>query len=260
MTAVRALGAGLRTPEGAVILHDVTWTVTASDRWVIVGPNGSGKTSLLRLVSAQTRPSFGTIEVLGERLGRTDMRELRKRIGVASAAVADQLRPGLSAHDAVVTAHFGALEPWWHEYPPEAHQRAEELLATMGCADFASRPIQTLSQGERQRVLLARALMPRPGLVLLDEPAAGLDLPAREGLVARIASLASDAAAPPMVLVTHHVEEIPPGMTHALALRDGGVVEQGRIDDVLTGDVLSAAFGLTVKVERREGRWAAWAH
>ena len=257
--AVRMAAAGLRAPTGAVILDGVDWVVSPGDRWVIVGANGSGKTSLLRLAGAQSRPSMGTVDVLGERLGRTDLRELRRRIGVASAAISEQLRPALSAHDTVVTARHGALEPWWHDYDADDHARADELLDAMGCAAFAQRPLATLSQGERQRVLLARALMPRPGLLLLDEPAAGLDLPAREGLVARLAVLTADATAPPMVLVTHHVEEIPPGTSHALLLRRGRLVASGAIDATLTAEALSDAFELPVRVEHRDGQWAAWA-
>jgi len=253
-----ARAAGLDAP-GTTILDGIDWDVRADQRWVVLGANGSGKTSLLRLAGAQTRPTRGSVDVLGQRLGRTDLRELRRRIGVASAAVTDQLRPGLSAHDAVVTARHGALEPWWHDYTAEDHHRADELLAAMGCAPFAARPIASLSQGERQRVVLARALMPNPGLLLFDEPAAGLDLPAREELVGRLSLLAVDPTAPPLVLVTHHVEEIPLGITHALLMRDGHVVATGEIDETLTADALSATFRLPVKVERRDGRWAAWA-
>jgi len=258
--AVCAQGAGLSAPSGTVILDGIDWVVRSSDRWVIVGANGSGKTSLLRLAGAQLRPSRGTVDVLGRRLGRTDLRELRRRIGVASTAVTDQLRPGLSAHDAVVTALHGALEPWWHDYGAADHLRADELLETMGCGPLRDRMIGSLSQGERQRVVLARALMPRPGLLLLDEPAAGLDLPARETLVSRLARLAGDPTAPPIVLVTHHVEEIPPGVTHALLLRGGRVIAGGPIAETMTAGTLSDTFGLPVRVEHREGRWAAWAH
>jgi iron complex transport system ATP-binding protein len=260
VNAIVARQAVVKAPTGATILDRVDWDVDEADRWVIVGANGSGKTTLLRLAGAQARPSHGTVDVLGHRLGRTDLRDLRRRIGVASAAVTDQLRLTLSAHDAVVTARHGALEPWWHEYAAEDHARADELLRAMGCEAFARRPLASLSQGERQRVVLARALMPRPGLLLLDEPAAGLDLPAREALVHRLALLAADRTAPPMVLVTHHVEEIPPGVTHALVLRNGRVVAGGKIADTMTPSVLSEAFGLPVKVEHRDGRWAAWAH
>ena len=250
--------ARLRAPTGAAILDGIDWRVGPTDRWVIVGPNGSGKTSLLRLAGAQIRPTSGTVDVLGRRLGRTDMRELRRHIGVASSAVDDLLRPTLSAHDTVVTARHGALEPWWHSYEPADHARADELLDAMGCGALRDRALVTLSQGERQRVVIARALMPRPGLLLLDEPAAGLDLPAREDLVTRLAVLAGDPDAPPMVLVTHHLEEIPPGITHALLLRDGRVVAAGPIGDTLTAPLLSTAFGLAVNLAHRDGRWTAW--
>ena len=257
--AIYARGAGLRAPDGTVILADIDWQVRPGDRWVLVGANGSGKTSLLRLAGAQTRPATGTVDVLGERLGRTDLRELRRRIGVASAAIADQLRPGLSAHDTVVTARHGALEPWWHDYEAADHDRANELLDAMGCTAFAHRMLGSLSQGERQRVLLARALMPRPGLLLLDEPAAGLDLPAREDLVDRLARLTADEASPPMVLVTHHIEEIPPGITHALVLRGGRRVASGPVESTISDATLSEAFGRAVTVLRRDERWSAWA-
>jgi iron complex transport system ATP-binding protein len=257
--AVVARDATLAAPTGATILAGIDWEVGRGDRWVVVGANGSGKTSLLRLAGAQVRPTSGTVDVLGRRLGRTDLRELREHIGVASAAVTDQLRPGLSAHDAVVSAQHGALEPWWHEYTAADHARADELLDAMGCGALRDRALATLSQGERQRVVIARALMPQPELLLLDEPAAGLDLPAREALVARLAALARDGSAPPMVLVTHHVEEVPPGATHALLLRRGRVVVAGPIEQALTAPLLSAAFEIDVRVSRREGRWTAWA-
>jgi iron complex transport system ATP-binding protein len=256
--AVVARDATLAAPTGAEILAGIDWEVGPADRWVIVGANGSGKTSLLRLAGAQSRPTSGTVDVLGHRLGRADLRQLRERIGVASAAVTDQLRHGLSAHDAVVTARHGALEPWWHEYTASDHARADELLVAMGCGPLRDRPIGTLSQGERQRVVVARALMPHPELLLLDEPAAGLDLPAREALVNRLAALARDASAPPMVLVTHHVEEVPPGTTHALLLRGGQVVAAGPVDETLTAGSLTEAFGIDVHVARRDGRWTAW--
>jgi len=256
--AVAAREARLRAPTGAVILDGIDWEVGTADRWAVVGPNGSGKTSLLRLAGAQVRPTSGTVDVLGRRLGRTDMRELRRHIGVASSAVSEQLRLTLSAHDAVVTARYGALEPWWHAYEPGDHARADELLDAMGCGAMRDRALVTLSQGERQRVVIARALMPRPGLLLLDEPAAGLDLPAREDLVGRLATLARDPQAPPMVLVTHHLEEIPPGVTHALLLRAGRVVAAGPVGDTLTAPLLSEAFGLAVHLEHRDDRWTAW--
>jgi len=258
-SAVVARRACLRAPSGARILDCIDWQVGAADRWVVLGSNGSGKTSLLRLAGAQVRPTSGTVDVLGRRLGRTDMRELRRHIGVASTAVSEQLRPTLSAHDAVVTARHGALEPWWHAYEPDDHARADELLDAMGCGALRDRALVTLSQGERQRVTIARALMPCPGLLLLDEPAAGLDLPAREDLLARLALLAGHPDAPPMVLVTHHLEEIPPGITHVLLLRDGRAVAAGPIDETLTAALLSDTFGFAVSVACRDGRWTAWA-
>jgi iron complex transport system ATP-binding protein len=256
--AVVARGACLAAPTGAVILDHVDWEVGSDDRWAVVGANGSGKTSLLRIVGAQSRPTSGIVDVLGRRLGRTDLRELRRHIGVASAAVTEQLRSGVTAHDAVVTARYGALEAWWHEYTAADHARADELLGAMGCASLRDRTLGTLSQGERQRVVVARALMPEPELLLMDEPAAGLDLPAREALVNRLAALARDHAAPPMVLVTHHLEEVPPGTTHALLLRRGRVVAAGRVEDTLTAPALSEAYELPVHVARRDGRWTAW--
>jgi iron complex transport system ATP-binding protein len=257
--AVVARGATLAAPPGTTILTGIDWEVGQGDRWVIVGANGSGKTSLLRIVGAQVRPTSGAVDVLGERLGHTDLRGLRRRIGVASAAVVDQLRPGVTAHDAVVTARYGALEAWWHDYTDADHARADGLLDTMGCSALRDRSFGTLSQGERQRVVVARALMPEPELLLLDEPAAGLDLPAREALVGRLAVIARDSAAPPMVLVTHHLEEVPPSVTHALLLRRGGVVAAGPVEQTLTAEALSEAFEIAVHVARRDGRWAAWA-
>jgi iron complex transport system ATP-binding protein len=241
------------------LVRDIDWAVEPEQRWVIVGPNGSGKTTLMRIASLYLHPSTGTVDVLGNRLGRVDVRTLRRRIGLASGGLSAILRPDLLAVDAVMTARFAALEPWWHQYDATDRDRARELLDRMGVGHAADRPLATLSDGERQRVALARTLMNDPELLLLDEPAAGLDLAAREDLVARLADLAGDAAAPPLVLVTHHVEEVPPGFTHALLLRDGAVVAAGPIDDALTADTLSVAFGLPVRLDRRDGRFWAWA-
>jgi iron complex transport system ATP-binding protein len=258
LAAVVMTGAVLRAESGAPILGPVDWCVGRGERWVVLGANGSGKTSLLRLAGAERRPTAGRVVVLGHRLGAVDMRWLRSLIGVASAAVSDQLRPTSVAHDVVLTAKHGALEPWWHDYDDGDHLRADELLDFMGCAAFAQRMFATLSQGERQRVLLARALMAEPQLLLLDEPAAGLDLPARELLVSRLSALFGDLAAPTIVLVTHHVEEIPPGVTHALLLRSGLAVAAGPIETVLREETMSAAYGIDITLEHREGRWAAW--
>jgi iron complex transport system ATP-binding protein len=256
--AIDMRAATLRAESGQTIVGPVDWRVEADERWVVLGANGSGKSSLLRLAGAERRPTSGSVDVLGHRLGRVDMRDLRARIGVAGVAVADQLRPTISANEAVITARHGALEVWWHDYDRTDHERAAELLDFVGCAPLGDRQFATLSQGERQRVLLARALMAQPALLLLDEPAAGLDLPARELLVDRLTALVADATAPTMVLVTHHVEEIPVGITHALLLRAGQVVAGGPSDETLNSSTMSTAYGLDVVVERRGGRWTAW--
>ena len=245
--------------DRTTILDGISWTVHAGERWIVLGPNGSGKTSLLRIASLWEHPSHGRVEVLGEVLGRTDVRSLRTRIGFASAAFADLLRTSLTAVEIVMTGRHGALEPWWHEYHDADRAQARDLLARLGAGHTADRAFAALSAGERQRVLLARAFSGDPGLVLLDEPTAGLDLGAREDLVGRLGALASSDTAPPVVLVTHHVDEIPPGFTHALLLRDGRVHTSGPLDDVLTSSALTAVFGIGLRLERRDGRWLAWA-
>ena len=254
--ALRLAGVGLDL-DGRRVLDDVGWSVARGERWVVLGRNGSGKTSLLRIASLYLHPSEGTVEVLGERLGHTDVRRLRARVGVASAAMADLLRPALPAVDVVMTAKHAALEPWWHDYGESDRARALALLDRLGCAALAGQRFGTLSSGERQRVQLARTLMADPGLLLLDEPTAGLDLGGREDLVRRLADLAGDATTPPTVLVTHHVEEIPPSFGHALLLRDGRVQAAGPIDDVLTAEALSVCFGVPLELERRDDRWTA---
>jgi len=254
--ALRLDGVSVVRPP-TTILDRVDWTVCAGERWVVLGPNGSGKTTLMRLAALYLHPSSGTVDVLGHRLGRVDVRRLRTRIGFVSPAFADLLRPEVTAVDAVMTAREAALETWWHSYGPEDRRAALALLDRTGAAGLADRSFGTLSSGERQRVLIARSLWGEPGLVLLDEPTAGLDLGAREDLVARLAHLADDPSTPPTVLVTHHVEEIPPGFTHALVLRAGRVVAAGPIAEVLTAETLSAAFGLPLLLDRRDGRYAA---
>jgi iron complex transport system ATP-binding protein len=243
--------------DEAVLLHHVDWTVERHERWVVLGPNGSGKTSLLRLASLYDHPSRGTVIVDGEELGHTDVRTLRTRIGLASPAFGDLLRPGLTATEVVMTARYAALEPWWHRYDDDDRRHAEALLDRFGVGQAAGRAVATLSSGERQRVLLARAFSGTPALVLLDEPTAGLDLGAREDLVARLGSTAQDPTSPPTVLVTHHVEEIPAGTTHVLLLRDGRVQAAGPIATVLTEDALAAAFGLPLSLVHDDGRWTA---
>ena len=246
--------------DGRTILAPLDWTVRADERWLVLGANGSGKTTLVRIASLYEHPSGGTVEVLGERLGRTDVRVLRRRIGLASAALAQQFRQELPAIDIVMTARYAALEPWWHEYTEHDRQQALHCLERMGVGQFADRPIATLSSGEQQRVFLARSLMNEPGIVLLDEPSARLDLGGREQLVAALGELVDDPSAPPLVLVTHHVDEVPIGMTHALLLRDGQVVAAGPMSEALTAETLSDCFGLPLVLERRsDGRLSAWA-
>jgi len=246
--------------DGRQILAPLDWTVRNDERWLVLGANGSGKTTLVRIASLYEHPSSGTIDVLGERLGRADVRVLRRRIGVASAALAQQFRVELTAEDIVMTAKYAALEPWWHEYDDADRAQARRCLDRMGVGAFAHRPIATLSSGEQQRVFLARTLMNDPGLVILDEPSARLDLGGREQLVGALSELVDDPSAPPLVLVTHHVDEVPIGMTHALLLREGQVVAKGPIARALTAATLSECFGLDLVLERRgDGRLTAFA-
>ena len=242
-----------------LILAPIDWRVRDAERWLVLGANGSGKTTLLRIASMYEHPSAGRVEVLGERLGRTDVRELRRRVGYMSAALAAQIRPELRARDVVMTARYAALEPWWHRYTTADEAQAEACLDRMGVGWTADRSLGTLSSGEQQRVLLARTLMNDPGVLLLDEPSARLDLGGREQLVTALSELTLDPAAPPLVLVTHHLDEVPPGMTHVLMLRDGQVVAKGPIGRHLTAANLSATFGMPLQLERRaDGRLSAW--
>lgn len=253
--AVRFDGVGL-DKGGRPVVDRLDWAVGPGERWVVLGPNGSGKTSTVMLAAAYDHPTRGTVDVLGCRLGRVDVRALRLRIGLVSASVAKLLRPTVQAADVVMTARFGALEPWWHHYSGADRARAHGLLADAGFDYLADAPFGVLSEGERQQVLLARALMNQPELVLLDEPAAGLDLGARERLLQRLAALAADPDTPPIVFVTHHVEEVPVGFTHALLLRAGRAVAEGPLDEALTSETLSAAFGLRLRLARDGGRFA----
>jgi len=240
------------------VLGPIDLTVRAGERWVVLGPNGSGKTSLMRILSLYQYPSTGTVEVLGERWGRTDVRELRKRIAMASAAMREQLRDDLVARDVVMTARHAALETWWHSYTANDRERAQWCLEQLQAESLADRTFGSLSSGEQQRVLLARTLMTDPGLLLFDEPAAGLDLAGREQLLGDLERLAASVDTPPVVLITHHTEEIPDHFTHALLLREGLTVDSGTIDDVMTASNLTATFGLELELERVRGRWQAW--
>jgi iron complex transport system ATP-binding protein len=243
--------------DGATVLEGIDLRLEADQRWVVLGPNGSGKTSLLSLCGAQTFPSRGVARVLGEELGKTDMRALRRRIAWVSGGLLRMLRPRFTAREVVMMGRYGALEPWWHPYDDEDRARAQALLEAAGHGAIADRPLSVLSEGERQQVLLARALVQAPDLLLLDEPFAGLDLGARERLVARLDALSADPTAPPWVLVTHHVEEIPAAATHALILSAGRAIAAGPIEAVLAGEAPSRAFGLPLEVRRSAGRFSA---
>jgi len=256
-TVVRMSGVTVRR-GGNTLLRDVDWTVELDERWVVLGPNGAGKTTLLRIAAAELHPTSGTVHVLGEQLGRVNVFELRTRIGLTSAALGLRVPNDERVRDVVVSAGWGVLGRWRERYDATDTGRADELLAAMGMRGFADREYGTLSEGERKRALIARALMTDPELILFDEPAAGLDLGGREDLVGRLAVLAADPDAPASVLVTHHVEEIPTGYSHALLLRGGAVVAAGLLDDVLTDENLSATFGLPLAVQKRRGRYTAW--
>ncbi len=247
--------------DASTLLDDIDWAVQEGDRWVILGPNGAGKTTLLQLAAAQLHPTRGSVDVLGERLGAVDVFELRPRIGLASAALAERLPAQERVADVVVTASYAVTGRWRESYEAMDAVRAAGLLAALGVGHLGERRFGTLSEGERKRVQIARALMTDPELMLLDEPAAGLDLGGREDLVRRLGEIAADLDAPALVLVTHHVEEIPPGFTHVLLLRSGRVVAQGPLEDTLTAEALTDCFGLPLRLDRHDPgngvRWAA---
>lgn len=250
--------ASVRVVRGTTtLLDDVSWTVKEGERWVVLGPNGAGKTTLLQVAAARIHPTSGMAGILDEILGAVDVFELRPRIGLASAALVKQIPEHEKVLNVVVTAAYGVTGRWRENYERDDERRAFGLLDAWGMSTFLNRPFSSLSEGERKRVQIARALMTDPELLLLDEPGAGLDLAGREDLVRRLSALASDQNAPAMVLVTHHLEEVPPGFTHALLMRAGGIVAQGEIAEVLTEEHLSTAFGLPLSVSHQHGRFSA---
>jgi len=244
--------------DGATLLRGIDWTVNEDERWVVLGPNGAGKTTLLQVAATMMFASDGIVEVLGERVGQADVFDLRPRIGLASSALAERIPPDEKVIDLVLTASYALLGRWSEEYDSNDVTRAVELIDMMGAAHLIRRRFASLSEGERKRVQIARALMPDPEILLLDEPAAGLDVGGREDLVRRLSVLACDHRSPALVLVTHHVEEIPAGFTHVLMLRHGAVVAQGPLESVLTADNLSQTFGVPLTLEQGSGgRWYA---
>ena len=250
--------AGVSVVRGAnTLLDDITWEVEEGQRWVVLGPNGAGKTTLLQLASGRMHPTSGVAGVLSEVLGAVDVFELRPRIGLASASLAERIPGDEVVHNVVVTASYGVVGRWRESYETFDHARAAELLKALGADHLADRTYGTLSEGERKRVQIARALMTDPELMLLDEPAAGLDLGGREDLVSTLSVLAMDEYSPATVLVSHHVEEIPPGFTHVLLLREGRVVASGPLERVLTEEIVSTTFNMPLSLRYEDGRWAA---
>ena len=257
MSDVLAMAGVSVVRDRTTILDDVSWEVEEGQRWVVLGPNGAGKTTLLQLAAARIHPTSGVVGVLGEVLGTVDVFELRPRIGLSSAALADRIPPRELVGNVVVTASYGVVGRWHEAYDRMDEGRAMELLEALGASHLADRRFGTLSEGERKRTLIARALMSDPELLLLDEPGAGLDLGGREDLVERLGRLAADPWAPALVVVTHHVEEVPATFTHALLLREGRVVAAGPAADVLVSATVSEAFGMPIAVDRAGGRWFA---
>ena len=240
-----------------VILGPLNWQVLEGQRWVILGPNGAGKTTLLQICSSLIHPTTGEIHILGEKLGRVDVFELRTRIGLTSSALVGQLSPDELVMDVVLTAAYAMLGRWQEKYDLWDESRAMALLTALGVRELGERLFGSLSEGEKKRVQIARALMADPELLLLDEPASSLDLGGREDLLRRIESLSKDPLAPATVIVTHHIEEIPVGTTHALLLRDGVAVAQGEVASVITDQNLTQAYGLAITVQTEGGRFFA---
>jgi iron complex transport system ATP-binding protein len=241
----------------ATLLDRISWRVAEGERWVILGPNGAGKTTLLQVASAQMHPTDGVAGILDEVLGTVDVFELRPRIGLTSAVLGDRIPRNELVRDVVVSASYAVIGRWRESYDELDHDRARDLLAAVRSDHLLDRTFGTLSEGERKRVQIARALMADPELLLLDEPAAGLDLGGREDLVSTLSMLALDARSPATVLVSHHVEEIPPGFTHALLLRKGQVVASGPIRQIITEEHLTETFDMPLVLSHEAGRWTA---
>jgi iron complex transport system ATP-binding protein len=244
-----------RYTTGQVILDDINWTVRSGEHWALLGANGAGKTTVLRLIGALMHPTTGTVEVLGHRLGRVDMRELRAHIGLVSSA--QKVPQDATAHTVVLTGHTGTVQPLWRKYDSDVRDRAHALLAELEIKELADRPFGVCSGGQRARVLVARALMADPSLLLLDEPFNALDLPSREDLIDAMHHLAVTRTGLATITVTHHLEELSPAVGHVMLLKEGRVLTAGPAADVLTGDRMTACFGRPIEVSRHEGRWLA---
>ena len=241
--------------DGPVILADVDWIVHAGEHWAVMGPNGAGKSTLFTVATARRYPSRGTVSILGRRFGETSMLELREQISIVDPL--QQLYDWFTLEEVVLTGISGTIQPQAERYSETDRIRARELLERLGCHGMAEREIRTCSQGERQRVRIARALISRPRLLVLDEAASGLDFPAREALIAALVELERSEPGLASLMISHHVEELPPTITHAMLLREGRVVAAGPVDAVLTGDLVSQAFDLPISVRREDGRWSA---
>jgi iron complex transport system ATP-binding protein len=244
-----------RYTTGQVILDDITWTVRSGEHWALLGANGAGKTTVLRLIGALMHPTTGSVEVLGHRLGRVDMRELRARIGLVSSA--QKVPQDATAHTVVLTGHTGTVQPLWRKYDSEVRDRAHALLAELDIKDLADRAFGVCSGGQRARILVARALMADPSLLLLDEPFNALDLPSREDLIDAMHGLAVTRTGLATITVTHHLEELSPAIGHVLLLKEGRVLTSGPAEQALTGEWMTACFGRPIEVSRHEGRWMA---
>lgn len=246
--------------DGTLLLDGVSWQIDPGERWILFGANGSGKTTLLEVASSYLFPTRGTVELFGERLGRADVRTIRPRIGYVGPAPTQLVRTHLRSIDIVITGlHASFVDTRWHTYEDKDWDHARDCLRILHADSLTEREFRTMSEGEKKRVLIARSLMAAPDLLLLDEPGSGLDLGARERLIDSLNSLATHTSSPPIVLVTHHVEEIPPGFDRILVLAGGRVIASGLLDEVLTSDTLKQSFKMPLEVERREGRWRAWA-
>lgn len=241
----------------SLLLDDINLVVEERQRWLIVGPNGAGKTTMLQLLAAQLHPTSGVVSLLGEYLGAVDVFELRPRIGVTSAALSHRIPNRERVRNVVVSSAYGIIGRWREEYDEMDYERADQLMGALMIDHLADRTYGTLSEGERKRVEIARAMMADPELLLLDEPGAGLDLAGREILVATMSELFADPVAPATVLVTHHLEEVPTGVTHAMLLDHGKTVAAGPIDQVLTDELMSRAYHMPLRVFHEDGRWSA---